>query len=244
MIEQEIENPALEAATQSLATVLGEQEAEPLASLRRLIAVKGVTFAQHILQKTQAREAAGGMLTHDKTRRRTMGGVFFLLAKRAVSPAEHQQIWPGHTIPPPRKRAAKHPQPLPPPTIAWEDRRALYQSLSEEGKARTVKITLIGRPGRISHQGAYILTVMTHAGTPNLPRGLPPLPSAPQRYGVYITRKHWDQVATALDDPTDMLIVEGMAAYDDKLPGLVVYATKVITKQQQIAARAQQEAKP
>lgn len=242
MTEQEIDDPALEAAVHGLAAALGEHEAEPLATLRRLLAIKGVGFAQRILQKTQAREDAGGMLTHDKTRRRTVGGVFFLLARRSVSPVEHQQIWPGHNLPPAHKRAIKGPRIGASPTFDWRDRQVLYQSL-EEGKVRTVKMTIVGRPGPISHQGTYVLTTMRDGSAPSLPRGLPPLPSAPQRYAVCIARRHWDQISTTLANPDDQLIVEGHAIYDDKLPGILLYATNVTTKLLQIARRAQQGVK-
>jgi hypothetical protein len=238
-------NSGLDFAVAALAGVLGESQPEPLAALRQIIQLKGVRFAQHILEKAQQREAAGGMLTADKSRRRTLGGTFFAIARRHVSPEEHAQLWPGHTPPNTRSKRGDRDGPADRPTT-WEANRAdIYPTLTlNAGKAKPVKVTMIGRPGRITHQGSFIATVMQDDSTPDLPRGLPAMPSAPRQYAVLIARKQWDKVAPALQaNQDDQLIVEGFAAYDAQLPGLVVHALKVVTKQQQIADRAAQQAR-
>lgn len=228
----------LDQAVIALAAALGESEPEPIATLRMLLNVKGVRFAQHILTKAHETQATGGMLTADKSRQRTLGGTFFALARRRCTPEEQAKIWPGHTILRPRVRGGKD-NVNEQPTVAWADRKASYTTaLKAPGKGRTMKVTLVGRPGRIVHHGPYILTVMHDNSQPDLPRGLPPMPAAPRKYAVLIGRKQWDRVAAALQaNQDDQLIIEGHAAYDEQLPGIVVYTLRAVTKQQQIAER-------
>lgn len=48
-----------------------------------------LTFAQEALSI----QDRGGMLTHDKSRRRTLGGVFFVLVKKRVTDEQFQRIF-------------------------------------------------------------------------------------------------------------------------------------------------------
>ena len=104
-----------------------------------------------------------------------------------------------------------------------------------------MKITLIGRPGRIVERQEVIMTAMQSTKVPSLPKGVPTPPSTPTTYMVYIARKQWKAVGEAITDPEDSLIVEGYPAYDPQLAGVAVYATKVTTKKQQIAQRQASE---
>ncbi len=79
--------------------------------------------------------------------RRTPGGVFFYLVRTsdAISREDKDDIFPrqgGH----PRRAPAAAPAP-----VTWTDEtfRALAQQLQQDntGRATTVKITVIGRPG-------------------------------------------------------------------------------------------------
>src|SRR5918997_91023 len=81
------------------------------------------------------------------------------------------------------------------------------------GEARTVKITLVGRPGRIIAKQGYIMTSMEHSKIPSLPKGLPAPPTKPTTYTVYISTKQWQKVAEALANPEDVLIAEGIPVY-------------------------------
>ncbi len=103
-----------------------------------------------------------------------------------------------------------------------------------------MKITLIGRPGRIVPKQGYVITGMTAAKVPALPKGMPEPPSTPTLYTVYIANKQWAKVAPALGNPEDVLIVEGTPVYDPKLEGIAVYVTNATTKQLQQAQRAAQ----
>jgi hypothetical protein len=48
-------------------------------------------------------------------------------------------------------------------------------------------------------------------------------------YTVYIGAKQWKNVAQAIQNPEDRLIVEGFAAFDPGLEGMAVFATNTTT---------------
>ena len=109
------------------------------------------------------------------------------------------------------------------------------------GELRTVKITLIGRPGPIAVKNGYIITTMRHDRVPSLPKGLPTPPTQPTVYTVYIAQKQWAKVAEALRNAEDVLIAEGTPVYDQELEGIAVYVTNTTTKLMQQAQRAAQQ---
>lgn len=232
----------IQQAIEAIATTLGETEETPRRQIELLVRVLGPDHALTLLAEAQQVEAQGGMLTRDGARRRTLGGVFFHLARPRVSYRDHQEIWPNQPLPKPlpgQERPARRPVlPTSAPAFVWEDRIAVYQQLTtHQGEARTVKVTLIGRPGRVIEQGQCVVTAMKSNRPPTLPKGLPAPPATATTYGVYITRKHWQRVADAIKNPEDVLIVEGFAAYDPKLGGVAVFATNVTTKLLQAAKR-------
>jgi hypothetical protein len=105
-----------------------------------------------------------------------------------------------------------------------------------------MKLTLTGRPGPLTvHPAGYVTTTLHTTKVPPLPKGLPAPPTTPTTYTVYFTPKQWSQVAPALADAEDVVIVEGFPAYDPALEGIAVYALKVTTKQLQQARRAEQQ---
>jgi hypothetical protein len=101
----------------------------------------------------------------------------------------------------------------------------------------TVKITLVGRPGRIVEKGSVVQTTMQSSKAPALPRGLPEPPGEPTTYVVYIAGKQWQEVAEAIRDPQDKLILEGYPAFDKRLGAPVVFATSVTTENLQATRR-------
>jgi len=126
--------------------------------------------------------------------------------------------------------------------VAWTDDiyRALAPQLQQDtsGRATTVKITVIGRPGAAVEQGQAVVLALVSEKVPDLPRGLPE-PPAGTRYTVFVARKPWTKVAEALAaDPADAAIIEGYAALDPRIEGIAVYATSVTTKRLQAAKRA------
>ena len=165
----------------------------------------------------------------DGSRRRTPGGVFFALVKDRVSARKRAVIFftPGQKPrAPPASPQVAAPLPIDLDTIP-----------NTTGELRTVKITLIGRPGPLVSKNGYILTSMQTSKTPSLPKGLPAPLTTPTSYTVYIAPKQWTKVAEAIRDPEDALIIEGFPAYDPTLEGIAVYATNITTKKLQQAQR-------
>jgi hypothetical protein len=244
---------ARKAAIKTLASELGETEAGPRQQLAMVVKQLGPEQALAFLHEAQAIEANGGLMLPDGSRRRTPGGVFFYLVRTKGPPAV-QGLWgrkskhpkpEGHQTVSPQAAtpAAQHPFPPPLPTMTWEDRLIVLQELAtEKGTVRTVKITLIGRPGNIVDKGSCVVTMMQASKAPALPKGLPVPSAPPTNYVVYITAKQWKAVAEAIKDPEDVLIVEGYPQLDPKTVSLAVFATNTTTKKLQ-AARRQPPAK-
>ena len=69
-------------------------------------------------------------------------------------------------------------------------REAVKEAENEKGQA-TVKITVIGRPGKIVDKGSCIVTMMESTKVPMLPKGLPTPTHVPTKYAVYIASKQW-----------------------------------------------------
>ncbi len=200
--------------------------------------------ARALLGQALTIEAQGGLTLPDG-HRRTPGGTFFYLLRTsdAVSREEHAYIFPSPSGHPRRTGAGAPPAPPPPPPpTPWtaDTYRAIMAALQHDtaGRATTVKITVIGRPGAAVEQGQAVALALTSEKVPDLPKGLPE-PAAGTRYTVFVARKPWVKVAEALAaDPEDAAIIEGYAALDARVEGIAVYATSATTKRTQAAKRA------
>jgi hypothetical protein len=71
---------------EEIVAALNETEKVPLRKLDMMARQCGTSFMQALLKEAQEVEATGGMMTKDGTRRRSLGGVFFQLALRHMSP--------------------------------------------------------------------------------------------------------------------------------------------------------------
>lgn len=138
------------------------------------------------------------------------------------------------------------PAPAPQPRLAefvWEQRAAtLERVLAAPGTASTAKITLVGRPGWVEPRDNLVIVGLTHSLKPTgFPKGVPTPPETPTLYVVYIGAKQWKKVAEAIQNPEDILIIEGQPLLDAALPGVAVFATNVNTKLLQQASKAKEE---
>ncbi len=243
-------------ATQEIAAQLGETERGPLGQVGRVVGRLGVDRARAFLTRTQEIEAAGGLMLPDGSRRRTPGGVFFHLVRAddTLTREDRAYIFPPQSARNGRTKAADTaatpatpaPTAAPTPTTsapspAWadDDYRCVMAALQQDlGRATTVKITVIGRPGAAVEQGQAVAVALVSEKVPDLPKGLPE-PPAGTRYTVFVARKQWAKVAEALAaDPEDAAIIEGYAALDPRVEGIAVYAASVTTKRLQVAKRA------
>lgn len=147
-------------------------------------------------------------------------------------------------LPPPPDTTPRAPRPEGSSTAPLdpEVHQALIEQLlsfkNEIGRAQDMKMTLMGRPGKVIVQGDFVVTTMKGNGrVPSLPKGLPAPPENKLLYLVYVARKQWSKVEEALQDPEDILIIEGYPTYDTDLKKMSVYATQITTRALQRAKR-------
>ncbi|MCX6050569.1 MAG: phosphorylated adapter RNA export RNA-binding domain-containing protein [Chloroflexi bacterium] len=208
--------------------------------IHRIITVVGPERTQAFLNSTLELEAQGGAMTSKEDRKRTPGGSFFYLVRKTVATSEHRQIWP-----PPRKKtgegsegvATVRPKPV---ALTWEQVSALVQQAKEApGEAKTVKITLIGRPLKIIKQAECVILSMKGKEPGAFPKGLPTPPAnSAITWAVFIANKQWEKVAASLDkQPEDKLIVEGYPLLKDGMAVVLAQSCKSVLLEQ--AARAQ-----
>src|SRR5216683_5708265 len=188
----------------TLAEVLQEPN-RPL--LTQVLRTLGQDRCAAILADTLTCEANGGMLTKDGTRRRTPGGVFFQLVRERATARERGRLFP---------RPAPQPgqgQPQAPAVLTWEQVPIIIQILTTHpaGEARTMKLTLIGRPGKVETRGQAVVFRMQGKPPGSLPRGLPPVPATPGlTWNVMVALRQWNRVKDSLAaNQDDQLIIEG-----------------------------------
>jgi hypothetical protein len=225
----------VQSLVKSIAEQLGETAPNPLRQIKGIIELCGAEFTQTILQEALKIEAGEGMMVNSGERRRTIGGVFFYLARGRMTGAQRYKIF-GQS-----KKGAKTP---PLPVFDWEKRLEVLQPLLEaKGTVASVKITLIGRPGKVEERKDVFITTVEHAPkeTP-LPKGVPAFPLDPTVYTVYMGAKQWRKVEEAIKDLEDALIIEGVCVYDPELPGMAIHAKNVTTLVLQQKQRDEQAA--
>ncbi|MBN1610329.1 MAG: hypothetical protein JW940_27115 [Polyangiaceae bacterium] len=76
-----------------IAEALDEVHFVPVREIRGVIAALGLETTWQLAREAQAIHAGTGMLVADGSRKRTLGGCFFELARRALSPADRWRIF-------------------------------------------------------------------------------------------------------------------------------------------------------
>jgi hypothetical protein len=226
--------------------------------IRSVAAMLGMEAVETIFQRTQAIEAAGGMMTKQGDRRRTSGGVFFLLAREQMTARQRRKVFglppnplninkqPKSTTPSAQSTPPTPPAPpkLQPPTL--EQAVALLRAtLSIDPQKRGIavmKTTIIGRPKQIKKLDTCTLVVLGQKAPPAMPKGLPPVPDTSKAaIAVFVANKQWEKVEAALkEDPTDEAIIEGYPVNDPKNQLTGVWAQSCTSKNLQRAKRAAQ----
>lgn len=137
------------------------------------------------------------------------------------------------------------PAPKPEP-LSGEEVTALSNEVLQQAKGdlSTVKMTIIGRSGRVIEKGEVVITSLQSSTVPSLPKGLPQPPDDPTTYIVYIALKQWRKVKELLQkDPDDKLIIEGYPVFDRRIgPNgtMTVYAQSATSKLLEQTKRDQQ----
>jgi hypothetical protein len=225
MCKREGDKKLTDDVVQKIAAALGEKEKTPLMEISRAVYVLGEERALAALEETLKVEAEGGMVTDDKKRRRSPGGVYFKLIKNQTTPKERGQIFG------PRPGAAAKIVP-----ITWEECEQLSTKALKlpKGEITVVKVNIIGRPGRIIEKESVTITSMQNSQPPNLPKGLPKPPADPTTYIIYIGIKQWLKVKDSItENPDDKLIVDGYPVFDKRIGkqgAMTVFAQSVDTQ--------------
>jgi PHAX RNA-binding domain len=237
-----IDDEEMQQFISTIASWLEETEETPLWYLRKIVRKAGTEQTMALLKEVLEIEQQGGMLIEDQSRRRTVGGVFFYLAKQKGY--LKQKFYPQQKHGQPQYPATtSEPSPTTQPAWNWEDRLVEIAKLRKEQGATNVKITLIGRPGRIVNHGAFVLTTMQSTKVPALPKGLPVPPQGHTTFSVYIASKQWKKVEESLRNPEDILIAEGYPVVDAQTGTIAVFVSSTATKLLQAAQREQLKAK-
>ncbi len=231
---------------------LGETEQEVIRQLRRAVRLLGEERIRGLVTQALEVEAAGGMMVPDGSRRRTVGGVFFHLARTELGHKEFYRVFrpqgqssgqPGQKMMTAMSRTVRtgSDAAIGEPFDEATFDAAAIEAMSEAGEATTVKLTVIGRPGNVVERGDVVLVGMRSEKAPSLPKGVP-APTVPQtNYMVLVARKQWSKVAEALAaDPADKVIVEGYPMVRPEFAGITVYATSATTTSIQAGKRAAQ----
>lgn len=196
--------------SQEIAQALDERRID---LVNAVITTIGLERAQAFLEETKRIEAAGGMITKNEQRRRTPGGVFFQLIKDQVTKEERKAIFAleQKKKKKKKKRSAAKPSEQRAP-LTWEEAKQLIaQSIKTSGEARTVKVTLIGRPLKVIQQKDCVVVSMKGREPKTLPKGLPPVPEGSAiTWAVFIVTKQWNRVKESIEaNDNDQLIIEG-----------------------------------
>jgi hypothetical protein len=184
-------NPITSTAA-AIAAQLGETTSGPCARSWRRVRTLGPERAQAFVAQALEVEANGGMLIPDGSRKCTLGGIFFYLVHTQVSDEALQinrawrwQQWKQRQPAKAKTTAAPAPPPLLP--FVWDGADPIIAELTATvGEAATGKVTEIGRPNQVVERQGVIILALGSTKPPTLPKGLPPLPSAPTTYIIFI----------------------------------------------------------
>jgi PHAX RNA-binding domain-containing protein len=209
-------------AAQQIAATLGETYPGPVAQIERFVRLLGVEWAQTVLRETLAIEAQGGLILPDG-RRRTVGGVFFYLARQRMTPEQAALVFP--------RTGQPQAPPVPREPMGWGQRlEAVREAGREKGKVMSVKIIVTGRPGSVVRREGTVVLTLEDNHEASLPVSVPAPPTEPTRYLVYVAARQWAAVEPAMQNPNDILIVQGTCSYDEEAKGIAVFAASVTTK--------------
>jgi hypothetical protein len=232
---------------EQLAAVLQEPK---VALLRQVLRTLGQDRTAAILTATLQCEAAGGMRTKDGSRRRTPGGVFFQWVKERVTVQERRRLFP-HPAPQQGRGQPQHGQGQPldqPMALTWDEVQIIIQTLAAHpaGEARTMKLTLIGRPGKVETRGQAVVFRMQGKPPGALPRGLPPVPAqAPLTWNVMVALRQWNRVKDSLAaNQDDQLIIEGYPLMQGNQHVLLAQSCMSVMLQRAQKAAQRQQTEP
>jgi hypothetical protein len=209
------------ALAQKLAVILGETEEKPIIQLARAVDYLGPEKAQEYTDEAVALAAGEGILTKDKSRKRSPGGTFFTLVRERLP---RKKDW--RKIKPVMKQKGDQ------PTSLGEQMAGLIEMTTrlKAGPLASTKTIIIGRPDTIQKQAQFVAFTVKDQHPPALPKGLPNF-NGKTKYLVLAATKQWEKVEKKItDDKEDQLYIEGFStAQANFKSGIVVLAMNVNT---------------
>lgn len=228
-----------------IAQRLKETQEMPVGQIQKIVDHCGVEFADFMVENTILIEEAGGMMTVDGSRKRTIGGIFFYLVRQALPADMRNEIFPPKVW---RQRPPRKPSPY--PEFDWDKRvEDLQEALQKEkGKVKELSIQIKGRPGHVEKRdGLRIMTIEEAIGeNQTFPRGVPEPPNEATSYVVYVGEEQWEKhVGDKIDkDEKSMLVVDGACYFDEALGSMAVFARSVkVARQKDKPKKAPPKAK-
>ena len=109
-----------------------------------------------------------------------------------------------------------------------------------------MKLTLIGRPGRVETRGQAVVFRMQGKPPGALPRGVPPVPAQPpMTWTVVVALRQWNRVQESLTaHQDDQLIIEGYPAMQGSEHVLLAQSCVSMLQQRAQKQARQQQTEP
>jgi len=153
----------------------------------------------------------------DGSRRRTPGGAYFYLVRKRVSKAEWDSLKPLS-----QQQATAR------PPVPWEDRlTGLEDTRRETGTVMSVKLTLVGRPGRIVERNDYVMTSIAERQTASVAERFACAARHSHDLRCFYSQKVLDESRGAVKNPDALLIVGGYPLVDQQAKSIAVLAQSV-----------------
>ncbi|GAB1422573.1 hypothetical protein MASR2M15_28090 [Anaerolineales bacterium] len=211
----------LDILTAEIAKAIGETDPMPINQIRLIIKKCGIDFVREVVNETKDIYENGGLKTHDRDRKRTLGGTFFFIAKGKIPYLIRQEIFPTFGQKGERQM------------LQWEERIKIVDDLmnSRIGWCRNISVTLKGRIKEFHIEGDTVIAIMQHVGanTP-VPAGVPIPPKAYTRYVVYISLRQWELIESRLSKKRkDEVVIEGTCYFDNETQSIAVFAQHIDT---------------
>jgi hypothetical protein len=184
-----------------------------------------IALLHQVYQRTLEVEAAGGLMTPDGRRRRTIGGVFFFLVREALPSEVVEKIFLKSWDAIHQQRRQLRDQEL-----NWSQRHNMLNHIQQQGTIDNMKVTLTGRPGDAVQSGNTMVMQLTHTleyKHLKFPIGTPEATFSPVVYTVYLAEKLWKKVEAELANPDNLLTFIGVCQFDAETQTMAVLAEHV-----------------
>lgn len=198
-----------------IARRLDESEPKAIEGIRRIVTMLGTEPALSLLDDALKIDREGGLMTDDGNRQRTIGGVYFKLAKNTMSQEQRSKLF----VPPwwPKDKPDEIPQ------YDWAERiEDVHQIQGGDRGHAEMEIRMTGIPAKIIDRGSAILLVMMDKPPTTFPKGLPALPEGKQPVSLAIVvKKQWEEIEDKIEKGHRVSLV-GYPIYDDKLKQITI----------------------